>query len=152
MWCLILKLEYWNWHFIVTFTKEDTLMYLNIANVRQEHVLTSTHVEKQAYKPASVSLSLSLSLSFSLCHHFDAISPTQPAISSSLRRKKKKKVKGSPHLDFHSGMSSMEFSRKANPSNSVKRTVWVCVFSIKKDYSITKTDPVWKASSEYTVW
>lgn len=80
-----------------------------------------------------------------------------PALSLSKKKeekkeKKRKNVKGSPHLDFHSRMSSMEFSRKANPSNSVKRTVWVCVFSIKKDYSITKTDPVWKASLEYTVW
>lgn len=59
-------------------------------------------------------------------YHFDGISPTQSAISSLRVKEKKKKVKGSSHLDFHSKMSSMEFSRKANPSNSVK-SVGVCI-------------------------
>lgn len=116
-----------------------------IVKFNKEDVLTSKHLND--YNDSHASLSLSLSL------YFDGISPTQSVIFElPEERKKEKNIKGSPHLDFHSRMSSMEFSRKANPSNSVKRTVWVCVFSIKKDYSITKTDPVSKASSEYTVW
>lgn len=71
-------------NFTVILNKVDEFIQLIITNVSKEHTLTSKHWnnynEEHARQPAYISLSLPC--------HFDGISPTQSAISSSLREKK----------------------------------------------------------------
>lgn len=73
-----------------------------------------------------------------ICHSFSPSNQvyTHPVFNFQLPQKGKKK--------HHTWICTPGYhpwnSRKANPSNSIERTQWVCVYSIKKDYSITKTD------------